>query len=102
MTCMVTFECIAEKGNGPKVFDKLKELLPNTRNKKGFLDLVVHIDQDKPERFLCVQHWLDRASYESYVAWRKDTGELKLSDKELGGIPLAETPKICFFDITDA
>lgn len=102
MPCMITFECVAEVGNGSQLYDKLKELLPNTRNKKGFIDLIVHIDQDNPDKFLCVQHWVDRVSYEVYVEWRKETGDLNISGSELGGVPLAEPPEIHFFDITDA
>ena len=60
MVCLVTFECVATPGNGDTVFKKLKELLPNTRNKEGFIDLVAHIDQDDRDRLLCVQHWENR------------------------------------------
>ena len=102
MVCLVTFECVATPGNGDTVFKKLKELLPNTRNKEGFIDLVAHIDQDDRDRLLCVQHWENRDAYESYVNWRKSNGDLDVSGNSLGGIPLAETPKIRFFDITDA
>ena len=102
MVCLVTFECAATPGNGEAIFDKLKELLPNTRNKDGFIDLVVHADQDDSDRFLCVQHWVSREAYETYVDWRKENGDLDVSGKSLGGIPLAEAPKIRFFDVTDA
>jgi len=65
-------------------------------------DLVLHVDQDNSDRILCVQHWTDRASYEAYVGWRKENGDLNILDKVLGGHPLAETPIIRFFDPTDA
>jgi quinol monooxygenase YgiN len=99
---MVTFECLAQAGKGKELFETLKDLLPNTRNKEGFIDLVVHVDQDNPDRFLCVQHWEDRQFYESYVKWRKEKGHLNISAKELGGRQLAESPTIRFFDPTDA
>ena len=102
MTCMVTFECVAKAGSGQRLLKILKDLLPNTRNKKGFIDIVVHIDQDDPDRFLCVQHWVDRKSYESYVTWRKKSGDLNIFGKELGGHELAESPIIRFFDPTNA
>ena len=102
MTCMVTFECQAKAGTGEQLLEKLRQLLPNTRDKEGFIDLVAYVDQDNPDKIMCVQQWKDRGSYEAYVAWRKDTGDLKPSDKELGGHPLAETPVIRFFDPTDA
>ena len=102
MTCMVTFECVAKTGTGTQLFEILRKLLPNTRNKDGFIDLVVHVDQDDPDRFLCVQHWADRISYEAYVGWRKESGDLDIARKELGGHPLAEPPIIRFFDPTDA
>ena len=101
MACLVTFECVAKAGSGKKLLKILNELLPNTRNKKGFIDIVVHIDQDDPDRILCVQHWVNRKSYESYVTWRKKSGDLDISSKELGGHKLAEPPIIRFFDPTD-
>ena len=102
MTCLVTFECVAKSGGGEQLLKTLKDLLPNTRNKEGFIDIVVHIDQDDPDRFLCIQHWVNRRSYESYVTWRKTCGDLDISGKELGGHELAEPPIIRFFDPTDA
>ena len=79
MVCLVTFECVATPGTGDTVFKKLKELLPNTRNKEGFIDLVAHIDQDDRDRLLCVQHWENREAYESYVNWRKNTFPIFIS-----------------------
>ena len=102
MTCMVTFECQAEAGTGEQLLEIIRQLLPNTRNKDGFIDLVLHVDQDNSDRILCVQHWTDRASNEAYVGQRKENGDLNILDKVLGGHPLAETPIIRFFDPTDA
>ena len=100
MACMVTFECQAKAGTGEQLLEIMRQLLPNTRNKDGFIDLVLHVDQDNSDRILCVQHWTDRASYEAYVGWRKENGDLNISDKVLGGHPLAETPIIRFFNPT--
>ena len=102
MTCMVTFECQAKAGTGEQLLEILRKLLPNTRNKDGFIDLELVVDQDNADKIICVQHWTDRSSYEVYVSWRKENGDLKISDKILGGHPLAETPIIRFFEITDA
>ena len=102
MTCMVTFECYAKAGTGKQLLEVMRHLLPDTRNKDGFIDLVLHVDQDNSEKFLCVQHWVDRASYEAYVGWRKENGALDILGKVLGGHPLAEPPIIRFFDPTDA
>ena len=102
MACMVTFECQAKAGAGKQLLEIMRKLLHNTRNKDGFMDLVLHVDQDNSDRILCVQHWADRTSYEAYVGWRKECGDLNISGKVLGGHPLAETPIIRFFDPTDA
>ena len=97
MACLVTAEFVCKKGMGKQMLEDLREVMPGTRKAKGLIDVVVHIDQDNPDRIFLVEHWDDRAAHEAYVAWRAETGDL-----DNMGEGLAEPPKISYFDPTDA
>ena len=61
-------------------------LLPAVKpvaEKDGFIDLVVRIDQDYPDRFYAsnIVDWPQ--ILETYVRWRKESADLNISAKEL-------------------
>ena len=87
--------------NGEVIASQVLKMLNMKGVGRSFLRDFTVYNQDDPDRILCVQHWVNRKSYESYVTWRKKSGDLDISSKELGGHKLAEPPIIRFFDPTD-
>ena len=97
MACLVTAEFTCKVGLGKQTLEDLREMLPSTRARDGFIDLAAHVNQDNPDRIFLVEHWENRAAHEAYLAWRLETG-----DHEKMGETLAGPPKIGYWDITDA
>ena len=97
MACLVTAEFTCKEGLGKQTLEDLRAMMPDTRKKGGVIDVVVHVNQDNPDRIFLVEHWEDRATHEAYVAWRAETGDLEKMGKTLAG-----PPKIGYWDITDA
>jgi quinol monooxygenase YgiN len=97
MAIMVLLEIQAKEGTGDKLLATFKEILPDTRSRDGFLDLVVHQNQDDKDNLVLVEKWETKAAYDSYIGWRQETGVL---DEMATG--LSAPPSMRYFDITDA
>ena len=97
MVCLVTVEFACKEGLGEQTLEDLRAMMPDTRKRDGLVDIVVHVDQDTPNRIFLVEYWENRAAHEAYLAWRFET-----SDHEKMGKTLAGPPKIGYWDITDA
>ena len=97
MAVMVLLEAQAKEGTGDELLDTFRAILPDTRAWDGFLDLVVHQNQDDKDNLVLVEKWESKAAYESYLGWRQETG---VFDQLVAA--LAAPPSIRHFDITDA
>jgi quinol monooxygenase YgiN len=80
----------------PDKVDAVKEFfrnLPDTRAYDGFESLTVHQNQEDPTAFLVWELWNTRQNYETYLAWRTETGALS----DLVAM-LASPPSFRFFE----
>ena len=93
----MTLDVLAKPGTGAQVLATFRELLPDTRQKEGFEEIVAHVDQDNADRIMLYERWRDRAAHESYLAWRTERGDL-----EALTAMLAEPPVVRWYDTADA
>lgn len=97
MAVMVLLEVQAKAGTGSELVETFRAVLPDTRAYEGFLDIVVHQNQDDPDNLAIVEKWVSKAAYEKYLGWREETGVLAQLVEALAG-----PPSIRYYDITDA
>lgn len=95
MTCLVALDMTAKPGTGKRLVELVREMLPDTRDKPGCLNIDVTVNQDDPDNVLLVMRWESRKHYEGYYQWRVARGDLNL----LGG-SIVGSPAIRFFDFT--
>lgn len=73
-TVTVTLE-LALKPEAVEDFSKqIPEVLKETREFPGYVDIAVHRNADEPNRIILVEEWETRAAYEAYIAFRTETG----------------------------
>jgi quinol monooxygenase YgiN len=72
---LLEFQAQADQVDAAKEF--LREVLPETRAYDGFESLTMHQSDDDPTKFLFWEQWVSRQHYETYLAWRIETGALK-------------------------
>jgi len=97
MSVLVLFESVAAAGSEDELASLFAELLPDTRAFEGCEYVTLHRDQDAPDRFMLVERFTTRASYEAYVEWRVQRGDVDRLSRLL-----AERPGPRFFDDIDA
>ena len=97
MALMVLFEVQAKKGTGDQLVATFKKILPEARAWDGLLDMVVHQNQNDRDNLVLVDKWETKGAFESYMAWRQETGVL---DQLLSAC--VRPPTVRFYDITDA
>ncbi len=97
MTVMVHLEVTAKDGTGGDLVETFRQILPDTRAYDGFVDIVVHQNQDNPDNLVVIEKWETKAHYEKYLGWRQETGVLDQLVAACSG-----PPAIRYFDITDA
>ncbi len=97
MAVMVLLELTAKEGGGDGVVGAFREILPDTRKYDGFVDIVVHQNQDNKDNLVVIEKWETKAAYEKYLAWRTETGVIGQLVSACVG-----PPSIRYFDITDA
>ncbi len=80
----------------PESIDELKstfkDILPDTRSYDGCIDVKVVVNQDDPLNVVLFETWETREQYESYLAWRAETGAL-----EALGAMLSQPPSIRYY-----
>ncbi|HIF07953.1 MAG TPA: antibiotic biosynthesis monooxygenase [Gemmatimonadetes bacterium] len=97
MAIVVLLEVKAKQGTGDQLVAMFKAILPDTRARDGFLDIVVHQSQDDKDNLVLVEKWETKDHYESYLGWRQETGVLDQLVAACEG-----PPSIRYYDITDA
>lgn len=97
MAVMVLLDVQAKAGMGDDLVATFTAVLPDTRTFEGFLDVVVHQNQDDKDNLLLVERWVTRAAFEKYFGWRQETGVLDQLVAACAG-----PPSIRYYDITDA
>ena len=74
----------------------MKERLPDTRSADGCQFLEVSEDKDRPEVLLSYSRWDSIEHYETYTAWRTETGVMAAF-----GEFVAEPPVTTFYETID-
>ncbi len=92
MVCLIAVDILCKEYTGKQMLEGFKEILPDTRARDGFISIEVNIDQAKPDRIFAYEHWENRASYETYIAWREERGDMDAIKEAV-----AEPPKFSFF-----
>jgi len=77
MTIVVILELNAKPGKRAALVDYLDRILPDTRKKPGFIDIKVCSEAEKPNAVVAVELWESRQAYETYLAWRVETGTIE-------------------------
>jgi quinol monooxygenase YgiN len=96
MAVMVLLEIQAKEGTGDELLATFTETLPDTRSRDGFLDLVVHQNQEDKDDIVFVEKWETKDAHLSYIAWRQETGGFD----DLAAA-LSTPPRLRYYDITD-
>jgi quinol monooxygenase YgiN len=91
VTVVLEFQAKPDKVNEIKEF--FRKVLPDTRAYDGFESLTLHQNQEDPTSFLVWELWATRSNYETYLAWRTETGALSSLVEMLAG-----QPSFRFFD----
>ena len=97
MAVMVLLDVQAKPGMGDDLVATFTAVLPDTRAFEGFLDVVVHQNQDDKDNLVLVERWVTRAAFDKYFGWRQETGVIDQLVAVCTG-----PPSIRYFDITDA
>ena len=97
MAITVLLEAKAKSGTGNDFLAILKEILPDTRNYNGCIQNDVYRSQENPDTLVIHGTWESTEKYETYLAWRKETG---VFDSFVEG--LVAPPSLCYFELTDA
>ena len=95
MSIAVIMEIKAPAGKADALARLLQEIIPDTRAYTGCEDIRVLRNSAEAEEFVIVEQWTDRAAYDAYLAWRKQTG---LSERM--GPLLAAPPRLRFLELT--
>ena len=93
MVCVVTVDIVCKEGSGKRMLEGFKEMIPDTRARDGFISIEINVDQNNPDRIFAYEHWENRASYETQIAWREERGAMEAMREAV-----AEPPKISLFD----
>ncbi len=97
MPVMVLLEIKAKPESLDLLKQTLKAILPSTRAYDGCLEVTPYSDLDDGQTLVAVEHWESRKQYETYFAWREETGAMAQLATMLEG-----TPILRFFETVDA
>lgn len=81
MSIRVVLELHVKPELADKVKDGFKEQLVDTRAFEGCEEISVIQNQDDPSEILVLEQWDSRQSYEAYLKWRTDRGDMDNIDK---------------------
>jgi quinol monooxygenase YgiN len=93
MSVVVLLEPQTAPGRAEDIIALLRDALPDTRAYDGCETVVMHRDQDAPDRVLLIERWASRAQYEAYLQWRADRG-----DNERLGALSSGPPSVRYLD----
>lgn len=75
MSVTVLMEPTIAPGKTEEMVALMTEILPDTRTFDGCEGVVMHRDQDAPERVILIEQWASRGHFEAYFAWRGERGD---------------------------
>ena len=97
MACTVVLEIQLKPEAIETAKGAFKEILPDTRAYDGCQGVLVVENQDEAGNLVLIETWESRAKYETYLAWRVETGAVE----QLGAL-CARAPSIRYCDPVDA
>ncbi len=71
-----------------------KQELVHTRAWEGCEGLTVHSVQDDPTNLVIIGHWTSKESYEGYIAWRTEKGDMAKLGSMLSAEPVLKLTDI--------
>ncbi|MGM7645914.1 putative quinol monooxygenase [Nocardia sp. JW2] len=74
MAIQVSIDMTAKPGRFDDLRDWFIAHIPGTRNFAGNITVEIARNQDEPNRIFFVEKWNTRADFESYLAWREESG----------------------------
>lgn len=74
MICQVIVELNLKDGSYEDLRKLLVDALPETRSYDGNIDISCVHDQDDPNRVIIIERFESRQHYESYLAFRMESG----------------------------
>lgn len=92
MSVFVTLEGAIKPGKSDELLMLLEKYLPQTKQYKGFESISIHFEKTA-NNVIFFQKWRSVQHYESYLAWRTETGVMG----RLGEVFLSR-PTIRYFD----
>lgn len=81
MACQVLFEFRIKDGCEDKLKQHLKEILPDTRNYPGCLNLHMVQDMEDPAKVVLIELWETKEAYDKYLAWRTERGDVTVLEE---------------------
>lgn len=93
MPVSVVVQMQAKAGQGDRMFEVLKEVMPDSAAAEGAIGFEALRDRDDPDKIIVIGRWRDRDDHTAYMAWREETG---IGHSELA--PLIETLAISYSD----
>lgn len=92
MNAIIVLEADIKDGKMGELLNLLSKYLPETREYKGFIDISIHVEQNK-NHVLFYEVWESFADYESYLKWRTETGVM-----DILGATFSSPPSIRYFN----
>ena len=74
MSVTILLELHSKPENLEQLKSIFQEILPDTRAYDGCQGLELIVNQDDPNHFIVIEKWNSRQHYETYFAWRVETG----------------------------
>jgi len=92
-TVTVTLELALKPEAVQDFCTQIPEVLKETREFPGFVDIMVRRNADDPNRVILVEEWETRAAYEAYIAYRTETGFMDALAETI-----TEPPRLNYWD----
>lgn len=92
MSTIVILEADVKPESKSKLLTRLMQLLPETKQYKGFINISIHSEEDT-NQVVFYEEWQTVDDYHAYLKWRTETGVMK----ELGDT-FNSPPSIRYFN----
>ena len=97
MSCLVIVEFLCKEGRSPEFIDMCRRNYPVTRSYDGCNYVFLSVDKENENSLIMVEEWESREHHQNYVSFRENDGTADFMEPLL-----ADSPKVRYFDKTDA
>ena len=88
MSIIVTFDVMAKVGQADALRTLFHETLPGTRKFEGCISVAIHSENEYPDNIFMVEEWASRSTYEKYLVWRGERGDIEKLMNLIQGEPV--------------